>query len=218
MKKLPLFFATLGCALAVHAQPGVSQPVSPEALKDYPAASPNWTWTPEFSAATRRYKHHHHHKDKLDALVWVDATNKTVGRFYDESSMVVTFNDQLALVRGLRVFTCLPLGGACIYAGGSRWFDLPLANPLYYVSSDCTGQAYSFTRTTPATYYGFPVEKADAMYIYFFKLADRAQVMLNSFFTSKQCRATPQGFNGEVVPAAGMLPVSVLGLEPYAVK
>lgn len=217
MKKSLLFFATLGYALAAPAQPAVSQPASAEAMKAHPVASPSRTRSAELATVTKRDKHHRHHKDGLDELVWVDATGKTVGRFYDPATAVVAFNGQLAFVRGLTTVTCEPSGGPCSYAGGSRWRSL--GNMLFYASSDCTGPVYSSPGTGYTPYFGFPVTEEEVTYIYFFRGADKGRVMLNSYaFESNQCRALPQGFSEEVVPVSGVVPASAVGVEPYAVK
>ncbi|MDB5868602.1 MAG: hypothetical protein JWP96_934 [Polaromonas sp.] len=216
MKKSLLFFATLGFALAGQAQPTLSQTPAPETSTAYPVASPNRTRSSEMATATRPDKHSHHYfrhyKDDPDALVWVDATGKTVGRFSSENTMVVPFNNQLATLQGLQAVNC---ENACKYVGGARWGAF---FQLYYPTSDCSGQPYSASSTTATPYIGTPIVEGDTTYLYFFRLADMAVVTVNSGFANKQCRAFQQGFAVLAAPSVRVIPASTIGNEPFTVK
>ena len=225
MKKLLLFFWALGLALAVTAQPDASLSSAPDARMAEQVASPNRIRSAELANDAKRGDHHHRHPrhraDGPDALVWVDAGGNTAGRYIDDISMLVTFDSQLALVRGLVTIVCPPPTFTFTYLGGSRWDPLSpkdLGDALYYTSSDCTGPAYSRFLSPATPYVGVPISEGDTKYIYFFKMADRARLTLYSAFANNQCSATPEGFTLVAAPSAGVVPASDLGVEPFTVK
>ncbi|MDB5868601.1 MAG: hypothetical protein JWP96_933 [Polaromonas sp.] len=215
MKKLLLFFAMLGLALAGQAQPTLSQTPLPEASKAYPVDSPNRTRSSEMATATKPDKHMRRHTDRRDALVWVDAMGKTVGRFSGENSMVVPYNNQLALLLGLTALDC-PSPRLCTsYLGGARWNK---DYTLLYASSDCSGQAYSAASTPATPYVGIPILDGETTYLYFFRLAEMGYVMLKSSFFNNQCTASQQGSSVFVAPSVGVIPAATIGAEPFTVK
>jgi hypothetical protein len=219
MKKIFLSFGTLGFALAAPGQPAVSQPPRPEAMNAYSVASPNRVRSAELANVTRRDKHrhkHHHHTDGPDALAWVDATGKTVGRLYDEFSMVVPFNNEQALVYGVGGVPC---DTSCTDIEGVRWLRTAV---FYYQSSDCSGLAYSPIGGVTTPYAGYVAAEGGTTYIYFFKMRAMAPVALKSIFTERQCQAfqsrpTPDGTQ-LAAPLVGAIPASAFGIEPFMLK
>ena len=219
MKKHFLSFGALGFALAIPSQPAVSQPLIPEVMQAFPVASPNRTHPANLATATWQGKHrykHHHHKNRPDALAWVDVTGKTVWRFYEENSMVVPFNNEQALVYGVKGIPC---EASCTDVEGVRWFRTAV---FYYLSSDCSGPAYSPFGGITTSYAGYVDVDRGTTYIYFFKMADKAPVALKSYFTERQCQALQAKPNSDgtllAAPLVGVIPASAFGIEPFTLK
>jgi hypothetical protein len=221
MKKCLLPFATLGLALAAQAQLFVSPMPVPDAGLNSPAVSPGRTGPAELNTATQLEKHFgkRHHLHGPDALVWVDATGKTVGRYANDNLLVVPFKGQLAVIQGLQTSDCIPGGRACTEypGGGARWNT---RNPLYYTNNDCTGQAYSPAVFTATPFIGMPIEEEGTTYIYFFKTTAIDPARVTSTFAGNQCSASlpPRGFALPLAPLVGVIPALDLGAEPFMVK
>lgn len=208
MKKVVLSFATLALALAGHAQPTTA----PSAQKTYPVASPNRTLSTALAAASKPAKPAPQPAAPA-ALVWVDATGKTLGRFANEGSMVASYNDQLAVIPGLTGLSCT--GDVCVYEGGARWSS---DFALYYESGNCSLTPYA-TNYTPATpYIGIPIKDAGITYLYYFRMADLAVRTMYSRFDGLQCSAIEGGFTSRLAPSVGVVPASTFGVEPFTVK
>jgi hypothetical protein len=215
MKQSCLYLVALG--LAMGGPPALSQDQLPDIRLGLSVASPTRTQSSALANATKpavdRYLRHR--RDDQDALVWVDVTGKTVGRFASDTTMVVPFNGQQALIRGMAIRRCVsgcsePLLPA-VWGPGVDF-------PLLFASSDCTGQAYTTENTAATPYVGTPAVDRGTTYIYFFRLAAMSTVVVNSRFSASQCRAVFPGESTRVAPAAAFLPASALGTEPFAVK
>lgn len=216
MKHVFLPLATLGLALAAQGQPTVSQNAT-GASPPYSVASPNRTRAAELVSAAPRDGHHRHRRDDQDALVWVDATGKTVGRFASDTTMVVSYHHQTALLGGLTSVSCTT-PAPCSPLDGARWNAVPTDFLVYYPTPDCSGQSY-LTFSTPATpYVGVPVMDGGSTYIYFSRVTDAAIVLLKSNFANNQCRALLRQFESFAAPTLAVIPASVIGTEPFTVK
>lgn len=217
MKKLLLSFGALGLALAVQAQLTVSTTPAPDpdaGQNHQEASQPD---EPVNGTRPDRHSRKRHRTDGPDALVWVDATGKTVGRYARQNSLVIPYNGQLAFVQGLQTSDCIPGGRTCTAypGGGARWNT---RYSLFYTSSDCTGQAYGPFGHGATPYSGIPIVDEGTTYIYFFEAGAMSPVTLNSSFAGNQCSTSVQGLTQSMAPSVGVLPALDLGAEPFMVK
>jgi len=215
MKELILTFGALGFALAALAQLTVSPTRLPDTRHNHQEASR--PGEPADETRSDRHSRKRHRANGPDALVWVDATGKTVGRHARDNLLVVPFDNQLAFVLGLQTSDCIPGLRTCTaYPGeGARWNT---RYPLFYTTSDCSGQAYAPVRFTATPYVGIPIVDKGTAYIHFFKMADLAPVALNSIFANNHCSSSVQGLSQPMAPSVGVIPALDLGVEPFTVK
>jgi hypothetical protein len=212
MKKLRLSFVALGLALTVQTQPAAAQGLE---IPNIP--SPNRLRSTDLAAATEAAGNAYRRPRKVDQdpLVWVDSNGQAVGRFSSVDTMVIPFNGEQALVR--RLLSNCTLASPCASAYHATWSN-GYENWIWYLSRDCTGQAYTAATTSATPYVGTSVELGGTTYIYVFQLTRMSSEQPNSFLSLLGCTATGTAGPLLLSPAVAILPSSALGTEPYGVK
>lgn len=148
-------------------------------------------------------------------VTWIDSIGKTVGRALTENSVLVTYEDQTAILDGLSSDRVCDANGACTFPGGMNWSKY---FAVYYVSKDCTGQAYSQVPTQATPYKGTPIVDGGETYIYMARGADNARMTLGSFFTAGVCYDAFKQYQEYAAPVIAALPASTFGTGPFFIK
>ena len=223
MKPLLTSLALLGLALASQAQP-LPGTAPQGAFRDsgglQGVASPNRTASMALANADKSARNRRADKDgkvSTDAIVWVDATGRTVGRAINTNAMLLTYDGQPAILTGLEVDQACDAGGACSYAsGGNRWSSY---FSVYYTSPDCAGTPYLPYGGFGTPYVGVPVVDAGATYIYLLKVTETVRVSAGSSYTNNTCHSIRGGeLPLDAAPVSAVVPASTFGRPPYFLK
>ncbi|MDB5868828.1 MAG: hypothetical protein JWP96_1160 [Polaromonas sp.] len=224
MKPLVISLALLSLVVASHAQqlPGAASLSKQIESFQFPSvASPNRvdsaTW-----ASSNKFNRNKHPGDKdgasgPPAIVWVDSTGKTIGRALATNSMLVTYENQPAMLTGLESDRSCNAANVCTHqSGGNRWSAF---YTVYYLSTDCTGTPYLPYSGFGTPYVGVPVIDGDATYIYILKVTDTTRVNVNSSYVNNTCRSVRGGvFPSDAAPVTAVVPASTFGAAPYFLK
>lgn len=215
-------------AIAASSQAHQSLPDIRDGKKVDPAvarqiASPNRTSSQTWANNHRRFKNDHPNKNRVERaaavqpgpVLWVDANGKTLGRALAETSVLVPYEDQTAVLDGLSSDRVCDVKGTCTFPGGMNWSDY---FAVYYPSRDCTGPAYSTVATAATPYKGIPVKDNGETFIYMARGADNVSIETKSYFTDGTCYAYTQPYPVYAAPVTAVLPASTFGTGPYYIK
>jgi len=219
MKPLLTSLALLGLALTGQAQPLPGPGArGPGGLQQ--VASPNRTASGALANADKADRARRADKGgkvSTDAIVWVDATGRTVGRAINTNAVLLTYDGQPTILTGLEVDQVCDAGGVCSYASsGNRWSSY---FSVYYTSPDCSGTPYLPYGGFGTPYVGVPVVDADGTYIYLLKVTDTVRVNAASSYSNNTCSAIRGGeLPLDAAPVSAVVPASSFGRPPYFLK
>jgi hypothetical protein len=158
------------------------------------------------------------------AIVWVDATGKTVGRAVGQWTIFTTYNNEPAVIIGLEPDRQCNLGiGSCTYLSGGIAWPRTFRVSLYYGTTDCTGAPYLYSSPGLGTsMIGVALVDDGAQYIYFSRITDTARILVRSVLASPalggQGTCYSAGQFADLTPVINVLPGSALGTAPFMLK
>ena len=229
--KLAIALALVGATTGSLAQREPPQPPGLDLSKSVPVGSPNRSQSASLAAgfpAATLGAGRGLGSGPTHAIVWVDATGKTVGRADGSWAILTTYNDELATILGLEPDQQCNLSiGSCTYRSGGLAWPTNFRASLYYGTADCTGAPYVFPASysplgVGASIYGIAVVEGGAPYIYFSRITDTARTLVGSVLASAAIGAQGTCFRAggfaDLAPVINVMPGSALGTAPFLLK
>jgi hypothetical protein len=232
--RLAIALALFGAAMGSLAEQEPHQPPGLDPSKLAPVGSPNRSAPASlaagFAPAVLGAGRGREDRDSgpARAVVWVDATGKTVGRADGSGTILTTYNNEPAVILGLEPDRQCDLStGSCTYRSGGLSWPTNFRASLYYGTADCTGAPYTF----PAAYsplgvgtpiVGIAVVDGGVPYIYVSRITDTARTAVGSVLASPAIGAQATCFRAgqfaDLAPVINVLPGSALGTAPFMLK
>jgi hypothetical protein len=230
--RLAIALALLGATTGSLAQQEPHHPPGMDLSRSVPVGSPNRSASASLAAgfpAAALGVGRGHGSGATHAIVWIDASGKTVGRADGSSAILTTYNNELATILGLEPDRQCDLSiGSCTYRSGGLAWPTNFRASLYYGTADCTGAPYTF----PAAYsplgagtsiFGIATVEGGVPYIYFSRITDTARTFVGSVLASAAIGAAQgtcfrAGQFVDVAPVINVMPGSALGTAPFLLK
>jgi hypothetical protein len=209
MKNMKNHLTAIFLAIAASSALAQTAPTTLDTSKLTRVASPNRTLSSTL-AATSKAKVGGDHVSTT-ALVLVDATGKTLGRFSGSYSLILPYNNQF-----LNVY----LGSDYDYVNkkyNSTGFAFS-PNSVFYTTSDCTGTAYQSFQTPGTQYVTFTVLDAGQYFLYIGDSANSVNTTVLSVFGSAPGACFSTNFTQPLIPLTTVIPASQIGTPPFFLK
>ena len=159
----------------------------------------------------------HSNTGNKSAIIWIDSTGRVIGRALGSSSILTSYENQLATLTGLEADQTCDKSGVCSYkSGGTRWSPY---YSVYYLSTNCTGTPYLPYGGFGTPFVGIPVIDGDSAYIYILKVMNTSRVEVNSSYVNNTCHLIRGGsLPLDAAPVTIVVPASTFGTPPYFLK